>query len=541
MAESGGGGIDPGGGGEGTSRPPEGEDRSSPRVRRGTWGKGARGVRGSGGNRGNGGSGRPTGEASASTQGTSVPAPGASAPTPGGASALTQETSVSANLTIGLTGGNQSGLHYNTILDDEMDDSTLTNEDLHSTPKRTLTKKTTEDKKTPRKNGPTPPKYTVRGWTLNRDDKKMYNATGHSRIMTSEEWRAFQILDKQWRNKLEKQRNQHQKQDRTKNLPIKQKTTTTQKTVTQTGIKHKLSSDSTEKEDNKKSKTDDENVDMQTDQDEWEQQSIKHMTIRIQSAKTNTKLTQDDIQHINRVMMRALYSAAGGDLEKYRRLQPDKMSLLHPNLAIRLRLTSEEGIDFWRQFVPTIPPRMEGGEKYLFLGPGETLTEKVCFWVPDASFGEGKEADLELLTFLIKANNPQFEKVDFTLQSMGIDANTLQTIMIMELKTSDRETCLGPKPQNPTEKTDWKIKIGLSNVNVKIAFAKSDERRREQAQARLSKKNDDEKQQEDEKTNDKKDDELDENRIDELLQIDEDCFDDIIPGVSKITTPEPTK
>ena len=335
-----------------------------------------------------------------------------------------------------------------------------------------------------------------------------------------------------------------------KNTLTRQRPTTTQTTTTQTGTKHKLSSNSTDADENKKAKTDDEGATMETDQDEWETQSVKHMTIRIQSSKTNKKLTQDDIQHINRIMMRALYTAAAGDLEKYRRLQPDKMSLLHPNHAIRLRLTSQEGIDFWRQFVPTIPPRMEGGDKYIFLGPGETLTEKVCFWVPDASFGEGKEADLQLMTFLIKAGNPLMEKVDFTLQSMGIDANTLQTIMIMELKTSDREVCLGPKPTNPTDKTEWKLKIGLSNVNVKVAFAKSDERRRENAQARLNKKNDDEPlteekrndekdgNKEDEKE-DEKDVEFDSKAIERLLDIDEDIFEETaVPGVNKITTRE---
>ena len=190
---------------------------------------------------------------------------------------------------------------------------------------------------------------------------------------------------------------------------------------------------------------------------------------------------------------------------------------------------------------------MEGGETYLFLGPGETLTEKVCFWVPDASFGEGKEADLQLLTFLIKAGNPSLEKVDFTLQSMGIDANTLQTIMIMELKTSDREICFGPKPTNPTDKTDWKIKIGLSNVNVKVAFAKSDEKRRENAQARLNKKNDEEQSKEkdddiddekDEEKDDENDDKLDNEEIEELLQIEYDFEETNVQGMNKITTQE---
>ena len=41
---------------------------------------------------------------------------------------------------------------------------------------------------------------------MNRHDKKIYSAAGESRVMTSEEWRAFQLLNKQWRNKLEEQK-----------------------------------------------------------------------------------------------------------------------------------------------------------------------------------------------------------------------------------------------------------------------------------------------------------------------------------------------
>ena len=449
-----------------------------------------------------------------------------------------------------------------------MEDSTQISNTYTSTPKtqkQTETKKTI-NKKTPTRNthGPTPPKYTIKGWTLNRTDKKMYNTTGESRVMTSEEWRAFQLLDKQWRNKLEKQKHrqqqqqQQQRQDRklktTAPTGPKPSTTSTKTTTDNTTItnKHKLSDNSTDMSDNKKPKTDDEAEQMETDQVDWEAQSNKHMTIRIQSKKTNTKLTQDDIQHINRTMMRALYAAAEGDLDKWRRLQPDKMSLLHPNLAIRLRLTSEEGIDFWRNFVPTIPPRMEGGDSYLFLGPGETLTEKVCFWVPDASFGEGKDVDLQLLSFAIRAGNPKFEKVDFSLQTMGIDQNTLQSVMIMELTTADRENCLGPKPKKPTDKTDWKLKIGLSNTNVKVAFAKSDERRAENAQARLNKKHEEEKTKDDEaltkdipkhtdtETQEKQEDDLQLNTdaIDKLLDDDDlvnlgsDTED--VPGVTKM-------
>ena len=439
-----------------------------------------------------------------------------------------------------------------------MDDSILTKESQHSTstPKGEKPKNST----TTHKNKlPTPPSYTVRGWTLNRTENKMYNADGESRVVTSEEWRAIQLLDKQWRNKLERQSKRHiprppgTKPNQTKRIkPIAITGPSATTTATTTNNKHKLSNTSTEDTDAKKTKTDDEQEEMQTDQIDWESQSIKHMTIRIQSSKTNAILTQDDIQHINRVMMRSLYAVAEGDFEKWRKLQPDKMSLVHPNHCIRLRLTSEEGIEFWKNFVPTIPPRMEGGDTYIFLAPGESLTEKVCFFVPDASFGEGKDVDLKLLTFIIKAGNPLLEKVDFTLRTMGIDSNTMQSVMIMELQTADRERCLGPKPKNPADRTDWKIKIGLSNVNVKVAFAKSDERKQEHAQARLNNKADEDKidrpetrpetDNDNEKSEKQAIDLTDETVVNNILDEDDDFLINIdvddttdIPGVSKLS------
>ena len=537
MATRDAGGTDPGGGGgEGTGRPPGDSISLSPfsspsRTDR-RRGAGERGLRGSGGLRGGQ---RPSPLAMARGQGSRSQAP----------EDMELETSTTQSST---STTNNLQTHHDTIITppEHLHDSTFTrNDDRHST--STPKGEKPKNPETTKPKLPTPPAYTVRGWTLNRTDNKMYNAAGESRVMSSEEWRAIQLLDKQWRNKLERRMKTHKpRPPGTKPNPPKKSRplaiTGTDTRTTQTTNKHKLSSTSNDDTDAKKTKTDDEQEEMQTDQTDWESQSVKHMTIRIQSSKTNAILTQDDIQHINRVMMRSLYAEAKGDFEKWRKLQPDKMSLVHPNHCIRLRLTSEEGIEFWKSFVPTIPPRMEGGDKYIFLAPGESLTEKVCFFVPDASFGEGKDVDLELLTFVIKAGNPLLEKVDFTLRTMGIDSNTLQSVMIMELQTADRERCLGPKPENPADRTDWKIKIGLSNVNVKVAFAKSDVRRQENAQARLNKKatdkiNDDPLESQDEDVN------LDKEDIDKLLSIDADILTSEtiqeteieVPGITKMT------
>ena len=63
-----------------------------------------------------------------------------------------------------------------------MDGGTLTIDNIHSTPKTATTDKKSL-LKTP--NRTKPPLYNTHGWTMNRHDKKMYSATGESRVMTS--------------------------------------------------------------------------------------------------------------------------------------------------------------------------------------------------------------------------------------------------------------------------------------------------------------------------------------------------------------------
>ena len=245
--------------------------------------------------------------------------------------------------------------------------------------------------------------------------------------------------------------------------------------------------------DAKKPKTDDE---METDQAEptdptdWNSDAIKHSTIRILADKDDQQLSQEDIQHINRRLMRATFQECKGDMQKWKQLQPDKMSLMPPYYVIRLRLPSKEGVEFWRNFIPNVPPKTEGGYKYRFLAPGENLTEKVCFFVPDVSMAENKQEDLDMLEFTIRAGNEKLEKVPFRIRCNRIERNTYKAIMIMDIPTQDRLRCLGPKPEDPDKDPDWKIRIGISTVKVTVAFNRSAKLRRETAQNRLNNKED---------------------------------------------------
>ena len=224
------------------------------------------------------------------------------------------------------------------------------------------------------------------------------------------------------------------------------------------------------------------------DRTDWNSDAIKHSTVRVLADKDNQTLSQDDISHLNRHLMRETFKECKGDMDKWKRLQPDKMSLMQPYFVIRLRLPSKEGVDFWRNFIPNVPPKTEGGYKYRFLAPGENLTEKVCFFLPDVSLAENKPEELEMLTFTIKAGNEKLRDVPIKIRCNGVEKNTYKAVMIMDIPTPDRLRCLGPKPDNLDDDPDWKIRIGMSTVKVTIAFNRSAKLRRETAQARLTNK-----------------------------------------------------
>ena len=448
-------GRDPGGD-EGGGRPPKGERKK----RREDTGKG-----GSGGHGGKGGhsghSGIPDPRAGHVPKKTLIPR------------IPTSQTQIDTHT------HTNTNKHQNTIV--ESDEETMSTS--QTSPKQDKTNKT-----------PALPTHEVRGWTLNREDGKMYNSTGQSRIPTSEEWRAFKLLDIQWHNKLTKQR-QQQEQQRQRQLQQQQRRAQQQQRleiVTSTP-KRKISQVDDSKDEidqgekvKKITQTNSDNVD-------WNSDAVKHSTIRILADKDDQALDQEDIQHINRLLMRATFNECKGDLKKWKTLQPDKMSLMHPNFVIRLRIPSKEGVEFWRKFIPTVPPRSEGGYKYRFLAPGENLTEKVCFFVHDVSLAENKEEDIAMLAFTIRAGNDEFEKTPFKLRCTGVDSKSHKAVMIMELLTADRLRCLGPKPDNPDKDPEWKIRIGLSTTKVTIAFAKSKQIRKQNELARLEKEKDENK------------------------------------------------
>ena len=332
----------------------------------------------------------------------------------------------------------------------------------------------------------------MREWTFNREDKRLYNPAGESRIPTSEEWRGFQLIDIQWKNRQQKLKQQQDAQKLRKQQQQKTQQQREQRLAQLQRDKRNLSQidQSLENKDNdaKKQKTDE---DMETEQPEstntdWNSDAVRHSTIRVLADKDNQTLSQDDIQHLNRLLIRAAFKECKGDMTKYRQLQPDKMSLMQPYFTIRLRLPSKEGVEFWRNFIPTVPPRAEGGYKYRFLAPGENLTEKICFFLPDVGLADNKQEDLEMLEFCIKADNPKLEGVPIKLRCNGVESNTYKAVMIMDISTQDRQRCLGPKPANPADNPDWKIRVGLSTVKATVAFDRSAKLRRETAQARLN-------------------------------------------------------
>ena len=188
MADNTGGGEEMEAGGGGTNRSP---DRRSgkgggekPLQQRGKRDEGAGGHRGKGGHEGHTHTGKSEGGRGHIPKKT-----------------LFEEIPTSQTLSIQNTNTNTHNntpkKHQNTYLEDSNNSEDMEITARHSTP---INKKAQPY--------PQLPTHTIREWTLNREDKLLHNNTGQTRIPTSEEWRGFQLIDIQWKNKQQKLKQQ---------------------------------------------------------------------------------------------------------------------------------------------------------------------------------------------------------------------------------------------------------------------------------------------------------------------------------------------
>ena len=306
-----------------------------------------------------------------------------------------------------------------------------------------------------------------------RSDGWLYGREGQKRKPTTHELQTWEILDLQ-----EKKRELAKRQKPAPNVKPSQ--------TAQDRLKRNLSDTSTTEhnQEQKKPRTDDEDEEMEQDKETqetlgyWNTDAARSMTVRIMSTTLGQAMTQNDITHISKYHMRAAFAHAKDDVELWRKLDAERVSLVQPFMNARFKLTSKEGIDFWRKLIPVIPSTTgDITPGYIFLGPGETHREKLCFLISDAELALGQDEDMDMLKTCIKANNPKLDGVDFSITSGGMDPNSYKTIIFMELLRTDRERAFGPKPDKPNTYPNWKLRVGFGTVNVNIAFSKTAQRR----------------------------------------------------------------
>ena len=91
---------------------------------------------------------------------------------------------------------------------------------------------------------------------------------------------------------------------------------------------------------------------------------------------------------------------------------------------IRLRLVSNEGIEWWRKFVEMVPPIEEGskqrGHRYRFFAPGESMYTYFRVWLTDGAVGH-PETGQSYLEREIARGNPQLRGVDWKVKVVGSD------------------------------------------------------------------------------------------------------------------------
>ena len=327
-----------------------------------------------------------------------------------------------------------------------------------------------------------PRRTTPDGFVLRPDGKLFNEKTGQIRIPTTEERLAWRILERQEEERLKKMKNPPQR-DPVENAQERLKRNASQ-----------LSQDSTNPgTDPKKTKPNETKTDDKTDSEEprvekevgyWNTDAVRLLTVRVISA-TGEKLTNNDLNHIGQYHMKACFHNFGTDVDKWDDVAADRVSLVTPFTFAKFKIRTSKGVQFWKDLIPQIPTttNVETTGAYAILLPGETMFEELFFSIAFAQLALGEECDLKMLETAIRVGNPLLRKTRFRLKSTGIDKTSNKTGIIMELLSTDRERCFGPKPADPTESPKWKLRISFSTVNVTVAYGKTEKKRQDRARA----------------------------------------------------------
>ena len=158
----------------------------------------------------------------------------------------------------------------------------------------------------------------------------------------------------------------------------------------------------------------------------WAQYGVRAHTCRI-FATNDKRLDDVDISYLSQMMVKKRDKDFPDINDPAVLAESDKISVDRIGKSgkhIRLRLMTNDGIDWWRNFVNSVPPIKAGsaerGHGYLFFAPGESMWTYFRVWVADGEVAH-PETGQALLEREVTRGNPLLREVAWKVQVVGAD------------------------------------------------------------------------------------------------------------------------
>ena len=238
-------------------------------------------------------------------------------------------------------------------------------------------------------------KWHKQSWQRVPNTFLMTDKNGKERRMFNNERNFFKQLDQHNRDMEERRNKRSQKQTAQERIPHRAAVQPTTPAATAKRTVEDRSDPNVTEQEQKRQKQDEEMLEKEA---WWRRPENVKMTVRIVSQDFNVKLDAHDVSHINEYNNRSVLMACR---DENGRLDRQAMAALRGTTGmsgsyIRVKMDTEDGIEWYREMVPKIPPRCEGGPGYYFLAPFERrFAEYQCFLESMDLTREGGMRDLE--------------------------------------------------------------------------------------------------------------------------------------------------
>ena len=193
----------------------------------------------------------------------------------------------------------------------------------------------------------------------------------------------------------------------------------------------------------------------------WAQYGVRSNTCRI-FATNETRLDDVDITYLSQMMVRKRDKDFQDVNDPEVLAASDKISVDRIGKSgkhIRVRLITNEGIEWWRNFVNSVPPIDEGsaqrGHRYRFFAPGESMFTYFRVWLTDGTVGD-EEIGQAYLEREIARGNPQLRGVAWKVKVVGSDGG--KVVVKLALPSASAYSLV--------ESMEYRLRYGMDKLEI---------------------------------------------------------------------------